>query len=128
MIAHDDDEPSAITLALQQIARPEDLEPRGYVRLQSYTTGSIVAHIDELPRIRMAQRASDARTVGWLSLHSRSGGTVDVWWPDVREIEVRTVESIAREQQINRAFEDAMQRGYADDEADDGDEWKASRS
>lgn len=131
MIDEPNGEPSEITRALQDVARPEDIEPRGYVRLQSVTTGSIAVHIDELPRIRLAQSVDDPRTVRWLSLQSRSGGLVDVWWPDVREIEVRTIDSIAREHQINRAFEDAVTHGYDgeagdddDGDGDDGDEWK----
>lgn len=129
MIDEPNSEPSEITRALQDVARPEDLEPRGYVRLQSISTGSIPVHIDELPRIRLAQSADDPRTVRWLSLQTRSGGLIDVWWPDVREVEVRTVTSIAREHQINRAFEVAMHEGYGndDDDEDDGDDWKLAR-
>ncbi len=125
----DEDDVSAITRALQDVTLPEHLEPRGYVALQLMTTGAVVVHIDELPRIRLAQSATDPRAVGWLSVRTRSGGLADVWWPDVREIEVRTVDSIAREHQINRAYEAALEMGYAGyaDDADDGDAWKSAR-
>ncbi len=102
------------TAARDEQSEPEDVEPNGYVRLTSAKTGTIDLRIDMLPLVRDWQHHT--RPTGWVQGVSRYGAVLDFWWPDIREIEVRTPEAIANEFRIDGAYARVVR--------DDDDSWK----
>ena len=89
------------TLLRDDAPEPEDVEPEGFIRLQSIETGTIDLQADQLPLIREMEMNPPT---GWVSLIGRYGAQHDFLWSDIREVEVKTAEAIAREFCIDRSY------------------------